>query len=360
MKEPDPDIDEDPDVAKDKDLVSSKKDLSSFNREGTRMEKHSMLNKKAMYPFTVHAYDFKPGDWVKAILSEVTLSSYAGKVIDILPKANKVVVKWPHKARQEDPEWLVKLNKDESGIAVTSAHTVLRNSCRLAQNLVRIAQGLRKEAGISDVAAFLKMKQAFGHEYPVSWIKGAVEVAWPKRTASYSEEAQTVRSLYRYAKDLDAIEEGTQQKTSREFDPMEREVWEDSYLSPESDPATESLLKDTQEKVDPETRKLLQELEGETLLDLNQDDMSAYDLDWDPGMERDSSKQARLPDSYEFAPDVFEEDIGGDWGKKKKRRRKRIPALYEDDPIDRMTRDMDERLIEQLRDRGFGDGGYEE
>lgn len=341
--------------------TSSKKDLSLFNREGTGMEKHSMINKKAMYPFTVHAYDFKPGDWVKAILSEVTLSSYAGKVIDILPKANKVVVKWPHKARQEDPEWLVKLNKEESGIAVTSAHTVLRNSCRLAQNLVRIAQGLRKEAGISDVAAFLKMKQAFGHEYPVSWIKGAVEVAWPKRTASYSEEAQTVRSLYRYAQDLDAIE--GKEVRARDFDPLEQEVWEDPSLSPSEDPALDGLLRDTEEKADPETLRALQDLEGETIMDLDQDDMSRWDLDWDPGLEEmdvESSKQARLPDSYEFTPDVFEEDPGSDWGRKRKRRRKKIPGLYEDDPIDRMTREMDDRLIGQLRDRGFGDGGYEE
>lgn len=201
IQDSDPDIDEDPDVARDPDMT-----YSSFDQQGTVMEKQSKREVRAMYPFTVHAHDFKVGDWVKAILSEVTLSSYAGKIVDILPKANKVVVKWPHRARQEDPEWLVKLNKEESGIAITSSHTLLRESCHLAHNLVKIARGLRRDGGLSDVAAFLKMKQAFGYDHPVSWIKGAVEIAWPKRTASYSEEATMVRNLYRYALDLEDIE----------------------------------------------------------------------------------------------------------------------------------------------------------
>jgi len=250
----DRDVDDDPDIQGDPDMTYSSRS-SSFSPQVSMMDKTSTREKRAMYPFTVHAYDFKPGDWVKAILSEVTLSSYVGKVIDVLPKANKVVVKWPHKARQEDPEWLQKLNKEESGIAVTSSqvHALLRNRSRVAQNLVRIACGLRG-TGISDVAAFLKMKQAFGADHPMSWIKGAVEIAWPKRTASYSSEADLVRSLFRYAQDLDSIlaDSGEAQddglskelpaedeveakcKKAREFDPLEPDFFEEEE---EPDPA---------------------------------------------------------------------------------------------------------------------------
>lgn len=241
--------------------------LSSFSSQGSTMDKKADIEKKAMYPFTVHAYDYKLGDWVKAILSEVTTSAYVGKVVGILPKANKVVVKWPHRVRQEDPEWLVKLSKEESGITASS-HQLLGNKCRMAQNLVRIARGLRG-TGISDVAAFLKMKQAFGPRLPISWLKGAVEVAWPKRTASYSNEAETVRSLYRYAEDLDAqlpaqdiqAESEDDEKVIHHDDDCSKEsrAFDPSIEMPEEDPLQEIQLSPEQEEIE----KVLEELEKE-------------------------------------------------------------------------------------------------
>lgn len=265
--------------SKEGELVSRL--LSSFSGQGSTMDKKADIQKEAMYPFTVHAYDYKLGDWVKAVLSEVTTSAYVGKVVDILPKANKVVVKWPHRVRQEDPEWLVKISKEESGITA-STHQLLGERMRTAQNLVRIARGLR-ETGISDVAAFLKMKQAFGPRLPINWIKGAVEVAWPKRTASYSSEAETVRSLYRYAEDLDS-QLPSQDLQAAEADDEDDSVvphdgdcdkeargWEDEEsLDPEEDPLAEIQLSPEQEEIEQVLRELETELGG-LGLDLEED-----------------------------------------------------------------------------------------
>lgn len=176
--------------------------------EGTREassgvdRQDQVMEKKAMYPFTVQAYDFKPGDWVQELLSDRYASAYMGKVLHILPKANKVVVKWPTRISQADPEWLVKVNKEQTALMVTSA--------RKAVNLVRVAKSLR-DKGLNEIQSLVKMKQALGHALPFGWLRGAVEVAYPKRTASYTADAQHIRTLVRIAADVVAVQKAIPQ-----------------------------------------------------------------------------------------------------------------------------------------------------
>jgi len=191
----DPDLDqEDPDLK----LSSDSGSIKTYTRKV-----HSSLDKVAMFPFTVEAYDFKQGDWVKEILSEQNITNYVGVVIRIMPKANKVMVKWPFGIRQNDPEMLVLLNQEYS-------QAIARSSVKVS-NLIRVAKKLR-DKGYTDMQTFTRLSKAYGDEIPMTWLAGSVEIAYPKKTASFSANGELVREMLAFAQDLNKVYTGLPDK----------------------------------------------------------------------------------------------------------------------------------------------------
>lgn len=188
---------EDPDLK----LSSDSGSIKSYTRKV-----HSSLDRVAMFPFTVEAYDFKQGDWVKEVLTEENITNYIGVVIRILPKANKVVVKWPYGIRQADPEMLVLLNQEYS-------EAIARSSVKVS-NLVRVARKLRTK-GYSDMETFTRLSKAYGDQIPMTWLAGSVEIAYPKKTASFSPNGELVREMLAFALDLNKVYTGLPEKYRR-------------------------------------------------------------------------------------------------------------------------------------------------
>lgn len=187
----DPDLDqEDPDLK----LSSDSRSIKSYSRKAV-----SSVEKLAMFPATIDAYDYREGDWVKEVQTGGGTTDYIGVVVRTLPKANKVVVKWPFGVQQADPEFLVLLNPEYS-------QAIARSSVRVA-NLVRVAKTLRSK-GYTDMQTFTRMSKAFGDEAPMTWIAGSVEIAYPRKTAAYSQNGELVHELYVFAQNLNKVYDG--------------------------------------------------------------------------------------------------------------------------------------------------------
>lgn len=185
----------------DKDLEMDDPDMKLSNNKGSisrsnRRDVDASTGKTAMFPFTVDAYGFRKGDWVKEILDNHFDSNYIGVVVRLLPKANKVEVRWPFGVRQQDPEMLLLINKEESEVAARVAVKV--------SNLVRVAKSMRSK-GVDPMVTAARMHNLFGSVAPLSWISGSVEIAYPKKTASYTKGAVFVREMVHLARDMSDI-----------------------------------------------------------------------------------------------------------------------------------------------------------
>lgn len=70
----------------------------------------------ALYPSAVAPEVFKPGQCVRKFVTEWNVSPYLGVVTHIVPATSKVWVQWPFGAQSEDPEYLIKVNPQVSGM----------------------------------------------------------------------------------------------------------------------------------------------------------------------------------------------------------------------------------------------------
>lgn len=77
----------------------------------------------ALFPMTVPAEAFKPGDTVRKWISERSVTPFVGVVTHIVPSTYKVWVQWPIDHSQEAPETLVKVNPAISGMPVSIKDT---------------------------------------------------------------------------------------------------------------------------------------------------------------------------------------------------------------------------------------------
>jgi len=70
----------------------------------------------ALYPSAVAPEVFKPGQCVRKFVTEWNVSPYLGVVTHVVPASCKVWVQWPFGAQSEDPEYLIKVNPQVSGM----------------------------------------------------------------------------------------------------------------------------------------------------------------------------------------------------------------------------------------------------